>query len=177
MHKGTLLEVPASVPVLAASKAAGIIKSWRHFDIVVTLPTNLTTENRDWRVTSVELLPHWLGISRLEQDKVDLLYYHSAVMIAFCGASKDGSDVVGEAEAIIYTTHGITTEDLIPIATAEPPIRTLALLHGLHEIRIGPQLNLGAHNGLKVQRLTNAKSTGLARMTKSNGEADLSVGS
>jgi hypothetical protein len=157
MHKETLLEVPASVPVFAASKAAGIIRSWRHFDVVVTLPTNLTVKNRDWRVTSVEPLPPWLGISRLGQDKVDLLYYHSAVMFAFCGAGEDGSDEAEEAEAVIYTPHGITPEDLKPVATAEPPIRTLALLHGLHDVRIGPQLNLGAHNGLKVQRLTKSK--------------------
>jgi hypothetical protein len=157
MHKETLLEVPASVPILTASKAASIIKSWKYFDVVVTLPTNLTGKSRDWRVTSVEPLLLWLGISRLGQDKVDLLYYHSAVMIAFCGAGKDGIDEAGEAEAVIYTPHGITPEDLKPVATTEPPIRTLALLHGLHDVRIGPRLNLGAHNGLKVQRLTKAK--------------------
>lgn len=157
MHKETLLEVPPSVPIFAASKAADIIRSWKHFQVVVTQPTNLTGKNRDWRVMSVETLPPWLGISRLGQDKVDLLYYHSAVMIAFCGAGEDGNDEAGEAEAVIYTPHGITPEDLKPVATAEPPIRTLALLHGLHDVRIGRQLNLGAHNGLKVQRLTKAK--------------------
>ncbi|KAK4957874.1 hypothetical protein LTR66_013189, partial [Elasticomyces elasticus] len=49
--------------------------------------------------------------------------------------------------------------DLAFIATAEPPIRTLAFLHGLHDITIGAQqqLNLGAHNGLKAQRLLRAR--------------------
>ncbi len=157
MHKETLLEVPDSVPVFAASKAAGIIRSWRHFDVVVTLPTSLTVKNRDWRITSVEPLPPWVGISRLGQDKIDLLYYHSAVMFAYCDAGEDGNGEIDEAEAIIYTPHGIAPEDLMPLATAEPPIRTLALLHGLHDIRLGPRLNLGAHNGLKVNKLTHAK--------------------
>jgi hypothetical protein len=157
MHKETLLEVPSSVPVFAASKAADIIRSWKHFEVVVTQPTGLTSKNSDRRVTPVEPLPPWLRISRLGQDKVDLLYYHSAVMIAFCGAGEDENYEAEEVEAVIYTPHGITPEDLKPVATAEPPIRTLALLHGLHDVRIGPQLNLGAHNGLKVQRLTKAK--------------------
>jgi hypothetical protein len=143
--------------VFAASKAADIIRSWKHFEVVVTQPTSLTSKNSDRRVTPVEPLPPWLRISRLGQDKVDLLYYHSAVMIAFCGAGEDENYEAEEVEAIIYTPHGITPEDLKPVATAEPPIRTLALLHGLHDVRIGPQLNLGAHNGLKVQRLTKAK--------------------
>lgn len=61
MHKETLLEVPTSVPVFAASKAASIIKLWRHFDVVVTLSTNLNGQSRDWHVTSVNPLPSWLG--------------------------------------------------------------------------------------------------------------------
>lgn len=109
------------------------------------------------RVTSVEPLPQWLGISRLGQDKIDLLYYHSAVMFAFSSAGKDGDVKSDEAEAVIYTPHGITPDDLKPVATTEPPIRILALMHGLHDVRIGPLLNLGAYDGLKVQRLTHSK--------------------
>lgn len=141
MHKETLLEVPLSVPVFAASKAAGIIRSWKHFKVVATMPTNLTGKNRDWRVASIEPLPSWLGISRLGQDKIDLLYYHSAVMFAFGGSGKDRNTDIEKAEAVIYTPRGITPEDLKPIATAEPPIQTLAQMHGLHDVRIGPQLN------------------------------------
>lgn len=57
-------------------------------------------------------------------------------MFAFSGAVNDVGDEDEEAEAVIYTRHGITPEDLKPVAMAEP-IRTQALLHGLHDIRIG----------------------------------------
>jgi len=80
-------------------------------------------------------------------------------MIAFSSSSGIGKDAGAAAEAVIYTPHGITIDDLRPLSVAKPPVRTLALLHGLHDIRLGKggQLNLGAHNGLKAQRLTHAR--------------------
>lgn len=44
-----------------------------------------------------------------------------------------------------------------PVTKADPKIKTLALLHGLQDIKLGAQLNMGAHNGLKVQRMLDAK--------------------
>ena len=68
------------------------------------------------------------------------------------------------AEAIVYTPHGINSGDLTFVSKASPPIHTLAFLHGLHNVRVGTasgrtalQSNLGAHNGLKVQRTLKAK--------------------
>jgi len=68
------------------------------------------------------------------------------------------------AEALIYTPHGIESGDLTLIPSASPRIHTLAFLHGLHNVRVGTasgrtalQSNLGAHNGLKAQRILNAK--------------------
>ncbi|KAE8451447.1 hypothetical protein EG329_004076 [Mollisiaceae sp. DMI_Dod_QoI] len=148
MHKETLLEIPNAVPVFATVKAAEIIRSWKHFDTVAEVPRF----NGDWRKSSNERLPEWLGVSRVAKPGMDLLYYHSAIMIAF----PKGED--GEAEAVIYTPHGITPADLAPVAEAEPRIFTLALLHGLQDISLPrAQLNKGAHNGLKAQRLLNAK--------------------
>src|SRR6266487_2830802 len=57
-----------------------------------------------------------------------------------------------------YSPHGITPSDLDAVATSSPPIHILTLFHGLHDINLrAAQLNLGAHNGLKVQRMTRAK--------------------
>lgn len=147
MHKETLLEISKRVPVFATTKAAGIIKSWKHFEFV----GEVGRFNGDWRKSSHEKLPDWLGVSRVAKQGKDLLYYHSAIMVAF---PKDE----GDGEAVIYTPHGITPEDLTPVARADPRIHTLALLHGLQDISLPrAQLNKGAHNGLKAQRLLGAK--------------------
>merc|ERR1712230_150867 len=152
MHKDTLLEARTSIPVFAATKAASAIRSWRHFDFVGEIPRF----GGDWRESSVIPLPEWVGVSRVAYPGQDLLYYHSAVMVTF-PASSGGDEETGEAEAVIYTPHGISPADLAPVAKANPAIRTLALLHGLQDISLGAQLNMGAHNGLKVQRLLGAK--------------------
>jgi hypothetical protein len=149
MHKETLLETNPHIPVFATSKAASIIRSWKHFDLV----GDISRFTGDWRESSRNPLPPWLGISRLAYAGADLLYYHSGIMITF--PKQNG----GDAEAVIYTPHGISPGNLPSISDADPPIKTLALLHGLQDISLpaGAQLNLGAHNGLKVQRLLGAK--------------------
>ncbi|KAM0145944.1 hypothetical protein ACHAPG_011385 [Botrytis cinerea] len=158
MHKETLLEIAHTVPVFATSKAAAAITSWEHFDHV----EEILRFGGDWKESSTECLPGWVGISRVAKAGVDLLYYHSAIMITFSTSSErntsggDANDNV--PEAVIYTPHGIDPGDLTLVGNAQPPIRTLALLHGLQDISLPrAQLNKGAHNGLKVQRLLNAK--------------------
>lgn len=156
MHMPTLLEVPPSVPVLATPKAYSAIKSWKHFDTV----REIGRFGGDWNQggDGGGVLPDWVGVSRVAYAGNDLLYYHSAVMLAFQSPSWDAeTGEEGEAEAIIYTPHGISPSDIEPVSTANPKIRTLALLHGLQDISLGAQLNMGAHNGLKVQRLLGAK--------------------
>ncbi|KAF7960632.1 hypothetical protein EAE96_000307 [Botrytis aclada] len=158
MHKETLLEIPNTIPVFATSKAAAAITSWAHFDHV----EGILRFDGDWNESSTEHLPDWVGISRVAKAGVDLLYYHSAIMITFSTfLERDSSDEdarVNIPEAVIYTPHGIDPGDLTLVGKAHPPIRTLALLHGLQDISLPrAQLNKGAHNGLKVQRLLNAK--------------------
>lgn len=174
-HKETLLEVDKDVPVIATEKAAALIRSWSYFRQVSDTPP-FGAKDLDWHTTSIPPLPDWVGISRLV-SKGDALYYHSAVLIAFNNGQNSNESrhtngdkhdsVNGEspmedseaAEALIYTPHGIDHGTLNTVATASPPIRTLAFLHGLHDISLGKaqQLNLGAHNGLKAQRVLNAK--------------------
>jgi hypothetical protein len=152
-HRETLLEVAPCVPIFASSKAAALIKSWKHFDTVVQMPDFKAT-NKDWRELSKGPLPSWLSISRI-MDENDALYYHSAVMIAWTTSSGEGSDAKSSnAQSVIYTPHGITPEAITQLANASPPIQTLCLIHGLHDVwlKMTQQLNLGAHNGLKVQR-------------------------
>jgi len=147
-HKATLLECSPSTKVIAATKAASLVEGWKHFDSVIETPIF----NGDWRETGGQSTPPWLNVSRL-QTKSDALYYHSAILIAW----GDGTD--GDAEAVIYTPHGIHAPSLEAVSSAKPPIQTLAFLHGLHDVSIdyGLQLNLGAHNGLTAQKVLGAK--------------------
>lgn len=169
------------MPVFAIKEAADLIRSWKHFRTVVTVDLFGANGDTDWRSTSIPPLPDWIGISRLLQ-KEDVLNYHAALMITFNIKSKftksNGlvnkrkqqqpssymADQEDSAEAIVYTPHGMFSSDLHLITNASPPIRTLAFLHGMHNVRVGTasgrtalQSNLGAHNGLKAQRLLNAK--------------------
>ena len=152
-HEATLREIRPTVPVFATDKAADLIRSFNHFDTVITTPL-FSPETVDWRNTSVPPLPRNIGVSRVV-TKGDGLYYHSAIQIAFnLQPQKQES-----AEAVFYAPHGIKAKDLEHIPDARPPIRTLVMLHGLHDvgIRLTAQLNLGAHNGLRAVRTCQAR--------------------
>lgn len=159
-NKNTLLEFHSETPVFAIGPAAELIRSWNYFKVVRIIPP-FTSQDPDWRKSSLQPLPHWLGISRIT-TKSDALYYHSAILIAFDLAASSRckhADVKEEGEGIIYTPHGIHAQDLGHLRRATPPLTTLALLHGLHDISLKPfkQLNLGAHNGLHAQRIAGAR--------------------
>lgn len=154
-NKDTLLELDSDTPVFATKSAADLIRSWNHFTLVQETPPFSATDS-DWRDTSLSPLPKWLGISRMV-TRSDALYYHSAILVTFdlCSIT---SEVPAAAEAIIYTPHGIHAKDLSHLLSANPAVKTLALLHGLHDIKISvKQLNLGAHNGLQAQRMCQAR--------------------
>lgn len=174
------------MPVFAIKEAAKLINSWNHFKTVIIVDSFGSNDNTDWRSTSLAPLPNWIGISRLLQTD-DVLNYHSALLIAFNTrrynasytpaknsdksstrkrrhSSIEPNEQQEAAEALVYTPHGIYSGDLNLIPNASPPIRTLAFLHGLHNVRVGTvsgrtalQSNLGAYNGLKAQRLLHAK--------------------
>ena len=156
-HKDTLLEVHRNVPVFAASEAAKVIKGWQHFRTVIALDVFGSNGMTDWRATSVLPLPEWIGISRLLSSN-DALNYHSAVLITWNNRHMPGKIRLAEAnsngsktrrhttiephedeesaEAIIYTPHGVNSEDFSVITDASPPLSTLAFLHGLHNVRL-----------------------------------------
>lgn len=157
-------------------KAAQLIASFQHFRTVITTPT-LDGPAPDWRDYSLMPLPAWLSIARLT-DPSDALYYHSALLITFSTSPlsaptpkkraslqihpaepSSASPDSDSAECVIYTPHGIPHAALAPVGRADPPIHTLAFLHGLHDVSIyaAQQLNLGAKNGVAAQRILRAK--------------------
>ena len=158
-NKHTLLELDPDTPIFATKLAFDLIRSWDYFSQVQEMPT-FSAENLDWRKTSFQPLPKWLGISRVVTVS-DALYYHSAILLTFDLDYKMidvPSEEVRPAEAVIYSPHGIHAQGLRHLNCAVPAVNTLALLHGLHDIRISlKQLNLGAHNGLKAQKICKAK--------------------
>lgn len=165
-HQATLLEMPRSVPVVATEKAAELIRSWGHFDKVITT-LGFSASTPEWQEGLVDhtgALPPWLGIGRVITEG-NALYYHSAVIIAFdlgyspnqrATRSKDKTPQ-RQSEAVIYSPHGIKGSDLECLKATG--ISTLALLHGLHDVRIWmtAQLNLGALNGIQAVRASGAK--------------------
>lgn len=186
-HEETLLQVNRDVPIFTTKEAAALIGSWNHFRTIITIPVFGKEHDTHWRSTSIPPLPDWVGISRLLQTH-DVIALHSALMITFnnqhhnrvaklakpepfaSGKRKRHeatapSEDEDYGEAVIHTPHGVSADDLAAIVpTAHPPIRTLALLHGLHDVKVGEsrfgtalQINLGAANGLRAQRVTQAK--------------------
>jgi hypothetical protein len=153
-HQRTLLDLPQETPIFSTTKAVQLIRSWRHFTTVIDVPSLNTT--LDWRTTSQSPLPPWLGISRLITEG-NSLYYHSAIIISIADRSPNAQD--NAAEAIIYTPHGVESATFAQLSTANPPISTLAFLHGLHDVSLtlSKQLNLGAHNAFKAQKLLKPK--------------------
>jgi hypothetical protein len=163
-HRATLEELPPSVPIFTTTKAAQLIQSWSYFTTVIDVPA--LTPTTDWRNTATSPLPPWLGISRLTTPG-NSLYYHSALV--FCLPQTTSSSPPPSpshtpnhtASAIIYTPHGVSasTFSLLTSPNLSPPILTLALLHGLHDVSItlSKQLNLGAHNAYKAQKLLRPK--------------------
>ena len=150
-HEATLTSLPSTTPIFAPRKAASLIRSWKHFLNVTEIP--VYSDGFNWRENGVNVvLSDWISIGRI-YTKGDLpIHFHSALAISF------QLEASGQVETIIYTPHGISAESLSILKTASPPIKVLALLHGLHDISlVGTQLNLGKENALKARKLTAAK--------------------
>ncbi|KAL8649696.1 MAG: hypothetical protein Q9210_004247 [Variospora velana] len=152
-NRATLEEVSPDTPIFATKAAARLISSWQHFRHVYPV-ASFSKQRHDWRNTSPDALPSWLGISRII-TKRDALHFHSAILLTFNIRSSAQDEAT---EGIIYSPHGILANGLEMLSLASPRINVLALLHGLHDIKLGVrQLNLGAHNALRAQRTCGAK--------------------
>ena len=153
-HRPTLTQLPASVPILATTKAFSLVRSWGYF-------TNLkeVTESRAPDTNTPQPgLPDWLNIHRLTSGATDPGNLHSAILFTFSANAPEQ-----QKEAIVYTPHGIFATSLPHFLTNASGIRTLALVHGLSQVQLGPvktgptSLNLGAENGLELKKVLKAK--------------------
>lgn len=152
VNENTLRQLHPSVPVLVRHDAENLVKNYHHFENITLLPDF----ERDWRKTRFPFLPDFIGIGCLTQ-KNDIQGIHKGLVISFDSTGLD------EAEAIVYTPHGIPVDQMTFLTSREPALRILALIHGLLNVKVGfswigySDANLGGHNGLKLQRLLNAK--------------------
>jgi hypothetical protein len=150
INEYTLRQLHTSVPVLVRDNAM-FIKNWNHFETIGLLPAF----ECDWRETRFPFLPNWLGIGTLTQKK-DPQGIHKGLVVSFEHAGHD-------AEAVVYTPHGILVEEMAFFTSRKQCLHVLALIHGLLNVKVGlswigfSDANLGAHNGLKLQRLLDAK--------------------
>lgn len=152
VNENTLRQLHPSVPVLVREDAEHLVKAYKHFETIVLLPHF----QRDWRDTRLSVIPEWLGIGCLTQKK-DVQGIHKGIVVSFTSTGLE------QAEAIIYTPHGIFVDEMAFLTSREPALRILALIHGLLNVKVGlswigyMDANLGAHNGLKLQRMLDAK--------------------
>ncbi|KAL2213165.1 hypothetical protein CC79DRAFT_1352090 [Sarocladium strictum] len=152
-HRATLEELPSNTTIFATDVAADLIRTWNHFDRVITAPA--LSPGVSWTRLPVGDLPPWLAIGRVISPG-NALYYHSAVLIAF-DINYRISTPSPTAEAVIYSPHGIESQDLTGLKSSG--IKALALMHGMHDVQIWKtkQLNLGALNGIKAVNVSGAK--------------------
>lgn len=171
-HRATLLELPPSVPVIAADAAADLVRTWSHFSSVTTMPGLSASASQHWRSIAGGPLPAWLAVGRLVTPG-NSLYYHSAVVVAFdepergdgrrqvkgeaCSEAEAKTETQANAPCIIYSPHGISAPSLLNLGACA--LSPLALLHGLHDVRLRPvkQLNLGALNGIRAAQASGAR--------------------
>ncbi|XWW97554.1 hypothetical protein V2A60_005538 [Cordyceps javanica] len=155
-HRATLQELPRDTPVYAADVAADLIRSWRFFDADAVITAPGLVAGAAWASTPHVHLPAWLRISRLVTPG-NSLYYHSALVVAFDLGAGSGGEGGGGAEAIVYSPHGIAARDVSALPASG--LATLAMLHGLHDVRLEPlkQLNLGALNAVEAVRAARAR--------------------
>jgi hypothetical protein len=152
VNEHTLRQLHPSVPVLVRHDAEHLVKKYQHFENITLLPAF----ERDWRETRLPFLPDFVGIGSLTQTN-DFQGIHKGLVISF------NSTGLEHAEAIVYTPHGIPVEQMTFLTSREPELRVLALIHGLLNVRVGlswigfSEANLGGHNGLKLQRLLQAR--------------------
>lgn len=184
MHEATLRSAQPSIPIFAPKgKAIDLLHTWSHFDTVVPIELTPSPEEepnwREWcpKQKDMEGLEWtaWCKITRLMAPEKSMIGYHEGVLFTYPGSatppgqytnfplpnpgvdSREPDIESGLGEAIIYTPHGLPPSAVQPLSTNEN-IKTLALLHGEHDIKlVGTQLNLGERNGKEVVKETKAK--------------------
>ena len=153
-HKLTLVEADPRIPVHAPGTPAALIRSWKHFHHVHEVPVLTKNACASWTDHVSQVAP-WLSLCRLTSPR-DVGALHSGLLFAFDPRTDGG---LGEREGLLYTPHGVEAEAIPWVTDLQPPLRFLALIHGLHEVSATSllKINLGAGNGVRLKHDLGAK--------------------
>lgn len=123
-----MYHVTSKLFLTLSQKAASIIRSWKHFTTVHTIPP--LSSGQSWTTGSINGLPKQLSITRIASKENDFAYYHACVCIAYqTDAETDGQ----KARCILYTPHGIPWASLETLDSNDI-VCSSVLLHGMHEV-------------------------------------------
>lgn len=149
-HRPTLSTFDPKIPVFAAPDASAALKTWGHFNTVIT-NRRLEPGNADWKSLHPGApLPSWLTIFHMKGH-----HY-----LNFCTAMIWSPDP-NTHEALLYSPHGIATSEptmCTLLKHAMPKVKVLAIMHGLKESRAwGWQNTFGMQYGLPLYREAKSK--------------------
>ena len=145
LHKPALSTFPSDIPIFAIPEAVPTLRSWGHFETVVTLlQPNASTS--DWRSYHPGApLPPWLSVIPMTPQRQNFSW-----AIVYTGSAD------ARPESIVSCPHGTSVSH--PAANILPDVSTLALLSPLKDsYTYGFQAQFGIEWGLKVQQQLNAK--------------------
>ncbi|KAK7740904.1 hypothetical protein SLS53_004967 [Cytospora paraplurivora] len=171
MHQPTLLTLDKSIPLFATREAAGTVRSWGHFETVITTHDFQGSEEesgKDWRdYHPGSPLPPWLSVFRLSGN-AELIFATVIVWSHDSQEHDEGGDGVTRSvrkhEVLLNTPHGVNIDS--PSVQAffnsttktgtqpEEEVEALLLLAATKEsLSLGIRTTLGIAGSLALERL------------------------
>lgn len=170
MHQPTLVTFDKTIPVFATPEAAGSVRSWGHFDTVITTHDFEGSEpsGRGWRdFHPGSPLPAWLSVFRLPGDKE--LNFATAIVWSHDAEKHDDESVskpTQKHDVLLNTPHGVSvtapsiraffdsTSKFNTRTGDADKVEVLALLASLKDsFSLGMPTTLGISGSLAMERL------------------------
>lgn len=152
-NEDSLRQIHPDTPAFTTQEAAPAIEALQHFRTLDTVNEFGEAGCNDWRsTTAIAGLPEWVGLSNLPTRKHDT-NQHTALMVAFnnqhqnsrarfnrsivsTGSSQKRHAAIMPdededfAEAVFFTTQGLSDKDASLLSAADPSIYSLAVVCG-----------------------------------------------
>lgn len=150
-NEDSLRQIQPNTPVFTTQDIAPPVEALQHFRTLGTISEFGEGGCNDWRsTTAIAGLPEWVGLSKLpkQDDDAD---QHLALMVAFNNQHYNSSARLNKpivsigssqkrhaaivpnededfAEAVLFTTQGISSENVSLLSNADPTIHSIALI-------------------------------------------------